>query len=443
MTLSRWILLSILFLTVAELAGVSLCSGQENQDIAFADFQFNRSLPGARSLAMGGAFVALADDATAAYTNPSGLTLLTRPEISAEYRSWTAEVTVPYRGRVSSVPTGQGIDDLDSLEFRTFDKNVDDIAFLSAIYASSKRRWTLGVFRHVLARYTASIRSQGVFSDSRIPRFGPYRSSSDLNVRGIGWSGAYAFGRCQAFSSCFRVGLSAIEYKMDLFSRTEVIRDPPPDGKGQATFDEPTFAAATTRGTGEDRVMNAGLLWELSPHWRVAAVYREGPEFSLTERVFAPVRQARLQLPDQIAVGAAFQPTSTATVSIEYDWVEYSTLTEGNGFSVYTIDDVSEWRLGGEYIFFLGSDVKPTKLALMAGIWFDPDHRIQFDPSRESDVLDPGLSDFRLSYFGRSQSTDLHWSLGVGVNFERVQMDLATDVSGRTLTTALSTVLRF
>lgn len=56
------------------------------EDAAFASFQFNRSLPGARSLAMGGAFVALADDATTAYSNPAGLTILERPEISLEDR---------------------------------------------------------------------------------------------------------------------------------------------------------------------------------------------------------------------------------------------------------------------------------------------------------------------------------------------------------------------
>ena len=37
---------------------------------------FSFSNPGARSLGMGGAFVGLADDATAAYTNPAGLTQL-------------------------------------------------------------------------------------------------------------------------------------------------------------------------------------------------------------------------------------------------------------------------------------------------------------------------------------------------------------------------------
>src|SRR5688572_27164336 len=49
-----------------------------------AGVQFDFSLPGARSLSLGGAFVALADDATSVWANPAGLTILARPEVSAE-----------------------------------------------------------------------------------------------------------------------------------------------------------------------------------------------------------------------------------------------------------------------------------------------------------------------------------------------------------------------
>ena len=52
----------------------------------FSGFQFNFNNPGARALGMGGAFVAVADDATAVVANPAGLTILQRPEISAEYK---------------------------------------------------------------------------------------------------------------------------------------------------------------------------------------------------------------------------------------------------------------------------------------------------------------------------------------------------------------------
>src|SRR5664279_3177008 len=59
-----------------------------------ASIPFNLASPGARSMGMGGAFLGLADDATAAYTNPAGLTQLVTPEISAEARH--TEYSLPY-----------------------------------------------------------------------------------------------------------------------------------------------------------------------------------------------------------------------------------------------------------------------------------------------------------------------------------------------------------
>ncbi|MCJ7755499.1 MAG: hypothetical protein MUP13_13120, partial [Thermoanaerobaculales bacterium] len=51
-------------------------------------FEFSFSNPGARSLGLGGAFAALADDATAAFANPAGLVQLVSIEVSAELRHW-------------------------------------------------------------------------------------------------------------------------------------------------------------------------------------------------------------------------------------------------------------------------------------------------------------------------------------------------------------------
>ena len=43
--------------------------------------------PGARANAMGRAFIGVADDASAAITNPSGLVNLTRPQVYVEFKS--------------------------------------------------------------------------------------------------------------------------------------------------------------------------------------------------------------------------------------------------------------------------------------------------------------------------------------------------------------------
>ena len=65
--------------------GMALAGELPNNE-SMSGLQFNFSPPGARSLAMGGAFLGRADDATAAFANPAGLTNLFSPEISAEVR---------------------------------------------------------------------------------------------------------------------------------------------------------------------------------------------------------------------------------------------------------------------------------------------------------------------------------------------------------------------
>src|SRR5678816_4567659 len=77
-----WLVLLSLGLVAEAAAGDK---GLVNSE-TFGGFQFNFNNPGARSLGMGGAFVAVADDATAVVANPAGLTILQRPEVSAEYK---------------------------------------------------------------------------------------------------------------------------------------------------------------------------------------------------------------------------------------------------------------------------------------------------------------------------------------------------------------------
>src|ERR1700757_3116697 len=76
---------SLVILTV--LLAISLAhpaSAQETKapEVGFSSIPFQFFPPGARSLAMGGTFVGIADDATAAASNPAGLVILTRPEAS-------------------------------------------------------------------------------------------------------------------------------------------------------------------------------------------------------------------------------------------------------------------------------------------------------------------------------------------------------------------------
>src|ERR1051325_7768733 len=74
----------LLILIVSVMASSQLFAVTDEE--IFRAFSLNLTTPGARAVGMGGAFIGRADDATAAETNPAGLTILARPEISLEYQ---------------------------------------------------------------------------------------------------------------------------------------------------------------------------------------------------------------------------------------------------------------------------------------------------------------------------------------------------------------------
>src|SRR5262245_25860506 len=72
--------------------------------------QFDFINPGAKSLALGGAFVGVADDATAAFSNPAGLTRLDGSEVSGELRGFRVSTPFLSAGRLSGSVTNLGTD---------------------------------------------------------------------------------------------------------------------------------------------------------------------------------------------------------------------------------------------------------------------------------------------------------------------------------------------
>ena len=73
------------------LAGMAGSAFAITDNEANASIPFSFASPGARALGMGGAFLGLSDDASAAYSNPAGLTQLASPEIAAEFRSTSTD----------------------------------------------------------------------------------------------------------------------------------------------------------------------------------------------------------------------------------------------------------------------------------------------------------------------------------------------------------------
>ncbi len=97
----------------------------------------------------------------------------------------------------------------------------------------------------------------------------------------------------------------------------------------------------------------------------------------------------------------------------------------------YVIDDGNEIRAAGEYLFTnLPSPL--SAIAIRGGFWHDPDHRIRYEGEFSTDtVLFP------------AGDSEIHYTGGAGVVFEKVQFDFGFDRSETVKTFSVSAVLRF
>jgi hypothetical protein len=362
-----------------------------------SSFVLTFSNPGARSLAFGGAFAPLADDATAAYANPAGLVQLLRPEVSVELR------------------VSGALEDDDATGDPTV-KRANGLSYFSAVYPL--RRVSLALYGHQLA--SIDIEPPGEESSKTAARTGRRASAgerlSGLDVWRIGVSAAFRLR--DDLSVGF--GASYFDGSVELAPRDEL------DAAGRSV-------------ESNDWTLNTGALWHPSEQVRLGAFYRQGPKLSLGRLGAAPCAgpecaEASLRLPDTFGAGAALRSAGGAlTVAFEWDRVRYSSLVEGLsaaalGADRLSLSDASEFHVGAEYAFLRLDPV----LAVRVGAWLDPDHRLCGVAADSAYPCATG-----------SRSDEGHVTLGFGIAFKRFQLDLAVDGSRSEVTSSISGIFSF
>lgn len=407
------------------------------QPLFQAPFSFPN--PGARSLGFGGAFLALADDATASIANPAGLVQLLEPEVSFDLRLWSYSTPFTAGGRINGMPTGIGLDDTASLEFGVSEDRLAGLSFLSYVYP--RKRWSLAFHRHLQGNFQSSTETQGLFGEGSagLVRISDQRTSSDFELVTYGVSAAYKLTEALSLG----VGLTYFDGSLVLESTSYF----PSDGSPEGFFEPNTFSSdrvmisQTLSIDDSDWRVNAGILWKLSPSWSLGAVYRAAPTFRFTGFGIAgpantlgfPPGQllpfqfdTALTLPDGYGVGFAFRSLSgRTTISFEWDQIEYTDVVDSLELDDQEIDDANELRLGGEYVFL---DSTPV-IAVRLGAWFDPDHLMR--GNGQDLVVDA------LVVEGEDQ---MHFSAGFGLAFETFQIDVGIDLSQTADTLSVSAV---
>jgi len=440
MTPRRRASVGILLLVVA--VQVTAGEAQESPQPILAT-QFSFSNPGARSLGLAGAFVAVADDATAAWANPAGLVQITRPEVSVEGRHWEYSTPFVVSGRVSGEPSGSGLDTNPGLYTERIDSDATGLAFLSFVYP--RNRWSLAVYRHIFANLETQGATQGLFAgegDCCQQRFLDQLNRSSLNVVSYGLSAAYRISDSVSLGLGLVYYDTAIEIQSDFYLWDDLDN---PAGSGTSFLSERFVAGQTLYADDTSLKYSGGILWKVDDHWSLGARFRLGPEFTMrgTGRVGTALDigvppgaiidlgfSETSELPDNYGLGAAYRSSDgRLTVGFEWDRVTYSQTLEGLELDDQETDDANELRLGGEWVFL---QTKPL-LALRAGVWRDPDHQARANENADDytrALLQPG-------------EDELHFSLGVGAAFKRFQIDGALDFSDSVNTVSLSTIYSF
>jgi long-subunit fatty acid transport protein len=434
--------------------GASTASAQVDYEI-MASLQFNFSNPGARSLAMAGALTGAGDDATGAWTNPGGLTNITRPEVGVEFRGFDFSTPFVFGGRFNGTPTQRGIDTVNGLTDGTSSQQTHSLSFVSAVVPKS--RFAFAFYRTEVANFETSPQTGGAFYDEpggvpcttarldRCFRIFPVSGSLDLQISNFGGSAAVRLTDQLSVG----VGVSVYDFNLDSVNRRFGLSNPTQTAQG-GFFGEPSYASTNVVSTefinGEDTSVGVNVGASISPNDKVrfGASYRQGPKFDIAYRredgtgTLINGDESQFRVPDVIAVGVLIKPVTALNITVDFRRIQYSQLTSemkagfpGVDAADYVIDDGNEFRAAGEYLF----TNLPSPLAAIAvrgGVWNDPDHRIRYTGAFSPDTV----------LFPEGDS-EMHYTGGAGIVFEKVQFDFGFDRSELVKTFSVSAVLRF
>jgi long-chain fatty acid transport protein len=462
-------------------AAVTLPAAAQNIDIeSLSGLQFTFGNPGARALGMGGAFLGLADDASAAEANPAGLTILRKPEISIELRNFVEQQSFTTSGTFPNV------------ERTSFNhhSNAAVVSFASVVYPI--KSFTIGAYYHEPLNnegggFVAPQRDDFTGEITPLPDFfmprerigntdeyryiggpiseqeciqrriqtndpftcvqsvvDPFISALAVRQRTIGLSGAwqahprFSIGATVRYQR-FREEAATLRFTDEFELDQTLIQATARERNGNVELTEET-----------DVTFAVGFKWTPIDMLSIGGVYKEGAEYDTTlfyadlpntNNEFITAAQTSFHIPDVAGIGISVRPIPSLTINADAVRVTYSNLVDdfvAAGADVtglgdpFVAEDVTELRFGAEYLF-------PTKIpvALRAGYWQDPAHSVAWrGPLTNPDFVAEAL------LFPEGQDQE-HYTIGAGLAWPRFQIDVAYDTSDTYKAGSISMVTRF
>ncbi len=368
---------------------------------------------GARAMGMGGAFIAIADDATAASWNPAGLIQLEKPELSivGAYFSRKEEFSS------SSHPEIDNTGEVDDVNINYFSAAYPFHYYRNIVVSINYQR--LFEFKRSFDyRYDYSSEGADLLQDKRF--------SQDGHVGALGLAAAIEITPTLSFGATLNI------WTEDLFWRNGWTENYSERGVGTVGGNPVTIDTRITDKYSDFGGVNAnfGLLWNVTKNLTLGAVIKTPfdanirHEFSFNQTtVFGTPVDAtvtsqqiikegvELRMPLSYGIGLGWRVSDALSFDLDVyrtNWSEYILKdSKGNKFSPIDgrlkgdsdVEDTTQVRIGGEYLFILPENniVVPVR----AGFFYDP------EPSER------GVKDF----YGIA--------VGSGIAYKKVVFDLA------------------
>ena len=339
--------------TVLWSLGVAPSADAQTTDSGFEKVAFNFNPPGARSAGLGGAFIALADDATAVESNPAGLTVLLYPQLSAEVKAMQYQ-------RYDWLEPGDE-------EFGYYDhsRTTAKLAptFMSGVWPT--RRATLALFRSQIVNYSLNKDlGRQLPGDQWMSK-----AQTDITVDNVGLGVARRLGR--RLSVGVSGGMSAMRITQ---WNTFDWQDDTGEGHTRSVIDG-------DEGSSHSVFANAGAILRFGESFSAGAVYKLRKRFdALAIRNTGSVTDTNgetvtwdfpetftYDAPDAVGLGLASRIGQRFTWSLDAEYIMYEDLRKYSGDELsdigYWIKNGTDVRAGVEYAVVIGR----TPVGLRAG----------------------------------------------------------------------------
>ncbi|PIE02371.1 MAG: hypothetical protein CSA81_07620 [Acidobacteria bacterium] len=383
----------------------------QTDETIFREFRFDFTTPGARANALGKAFVGLSDEATCAYNNPAGLSILEHPEGTIEYRSQT--------NNYSYLKSNDQFELLNGDILQPKIEN-DLLSFASLSFSRFNANFSLFYVNQLdYARELPEEQSTWYDTTQGYNFFYGNQHRVNLKLATYGLSFGRAFSRF-SFGAAIGISQLVMNYK---YSTRLISYD--------INLDQLVLSETDHHLSQFSYVV--GMMYQIHPDMKLGMSYKRLPSFHFSEEVqtlqdpnYHPI-PITFKVPDSLAIGLSWLPTDRITILLDFNKIWYHQLA-GDNFTVisgsdysqdnYITPDATEKHIGIEYLLPWRTHI----FAFRCGAYKNPDHKTRFSPSSPSIASEIQAFVFNTG----SQETTTGYTVGLGYVWKnKLQIDIA------------------